>query len=183
MSTIYLVHGFNVKDGGDGSVGTLRRSLEISGHKVVLVQYGWMHRFRVRMCTKGVANVFASMAEPDSVVIAHSNGANVVHAAAEAGAKFKHVFLINPALDAGKDIPNADKVHVFYAPSDPWTRIARWIPFSDWGRQGQVGYTGTDPRYKHTNLDDLADKEVGHSGIFADVFARSLMLVIIKGEL
>ena len=183
MSHIYLVHGFNVKDGGDATIGTLRRALEHAGHTVTPVKYGWMHRLRVRMCTKGVARMFASLASPDSVVIAHSNGANVVHAAAKFGVHFEHVFLINPALDADMDIPNADKVTVFYAPSDPWTRAARWIPFSKWGRQGQVGYTGEDDRYTSIDIDELSSKKLGHSGVFADTYARALVLIIIKGLL
>jgi hypothetical protein len=184
MSLIYLVHGFNVKDDGAGSVGTLTRSLEAGGHTVKLVTYGWMQRLRVRACTKGVAKVFASMVEPNSVVIAHSNGANVVNAAAEFGAVFEHVFLINPALDEDIAIPFARRVTVFHAPSDGWTRLARWIPFSDWGRQGQVGYTGDDDRYINVDLDFLSGGEkLGHSGVFKDVAIRTTMTAIIKGEL
>ena len=181
MSTIYLVHGFNVKDGGDATIGTLRQALEHAGNTVIMVKYGWMHRMRVRMCTKGVARMFASMAKPNSVVVAHSNGANVVHAAAGFGVHFKHVFLINPALDADMDIPNADRVTVFHAPSDPWTRAARWIPFSKWGRQGQIGYTGTDTRYTSVDLDALSGEKLGHSGVFASTYARALVLITIKG--
>jgi pimeloyl-ACP methyl ester carboxylesterase len=184
MSTIYLVHGFNVKDGGRRTVGSLKPILEGYGHKVVPVKYGWMHRFRVRACTNGVASTFASMVEPDSIVIAHSNGANVVHsAAADHDAKFKHVFLINPALDADMDIPNADKVTVFYAPSDPWLRLARWIPFSRWGRQGQIGFTGKSDHHEQINLDLLAGHEVLHSGIFSQWFDRELLTHVITGEL
>lgn len=184
MSMIYLLHGFNVKDGGAGSVGTLVRSLEDGGHTVKMVTYGWMQRFRVRACTEGVAQTFACMAVKNSIVIAHSNGANVVNAAAEAGAVFKHVFLINPALDEGIAIPNARRVTVFHAPSDGWTRLARWIPFSDWGRQGQVGYTGDDERYVNVDLDFLSGGEkLGHSGVFKDVAVRTTMTAIIKGAL
>jgi hypothetical protein len=183
MSTVYLVHGFNVKDGGDASVGRLRGSLASYGHKVIPIKYGWMHRLRVRMCTVGVAKTFASMVEPGASVIAHSNGANIVHAAAVAGAVFENVFLINPALDADMDIPHARFIHVFYAKSDPWTRLARWIPFSNWGRQGQVGFTGDDSRYSSTDLDTLTGTKNGHSGIFSTKRGRSWLVQMIRGGL
>jgi hypothetical protein len=123
------------------------------------------------------------MAEPGSSVIAHSNGANVVHAAAKAGAVFRNVFLINPALDADVSIPNAAYVHVFYSSSDPWTKLARWIPFSPWGRQGQVGFLGDDPRYESTDLDVLTGTKNGHSGIFSTKLGIAWLTAMIRGGL
>lgn len=182
MSTVYLLHGFNVKDGGAGSTGKLRAGLERAGHTVKEIKYGWFQRVRVRMCNSSIARVLASMADKDSILIAHSNGCAIAYAAAKFGAPFRHVFLINPALDAKLEIPHVEKVHVFYALSDPWTKLARWIPWSPWGRQGAVGFTGTARagKYKQTELDELAGEEVGHSGIFNHT--RKL-LSIITGEI
>ena len=182
MSTVYLLHGFNVKDGGAGSTGKLRAGLEAAGFTVKEIKYGWMNRVRVRLCNKSVAHVLADMADNDSILIAHSNGCSIAYSAAEFGAPFKHVFLINPALDVDKEIPNVRNVHVFYAHSDPWTKLARWIPFSNWGRQGAIGFTGVavEGKYKQTELDELIGEEVGHSGIFSH---PETLVNIITGEL
>jgi len=184
MATVYLIHGFNVSDGGKASTGSLRKGLEAEGHTVKEIKYGWMGRVRVRMCNKSLAQAIADMAEDDSVVIAHSNGASIVYSAAKFGAPFKQVFLINPALDQNKEIPNVDSVHVFHSFSDPWTKVAQWIPFSNWGKQGAVGFTGDAPegKYRQTELDALTGEFTGHSGIF-DSSIRSHLLNIITGEI
>ena len=173
MAKIYLIHGFNVSDEGKTSTGTLRPLLEMSGHDVSEIHYGWFGRLRVRLCNKSVARTVADLVEPGSYVIAHSNGATIALLAAKYGAPFKGVILINPALNSQLEVPHVEKVHVFYAPSDPWTKIARYIPASIWGSQGATGYTGPDEagRYTQTNLDKLTGAEVGHSGIF-ETFTR-----------
>jgi len=184
MSTFYLLHGFNVKDGGLATTGSLRNKLEDAGHTVREIKYGWMGRVKVRLCNKSLARAIADMAEPDSYLIAHSNGAAIAYWACEFGAPFKQVFLINPALDAEMEMPNVSKVRVFHALSDPWTKLARWIPFSVWGRQGAVGYTGLDldDRYHQTELDALTGEKVGHSGIFKTSALRSKLINIILGD-
>ena len=185
MSTIYLIHGFNVTDGGKGTTGSLKNGLENAGHTVREIKYGWMGRIRVRLCNNGLAKALADMAEEDSIVVAHSNGCAIAYKAALYGAPFKQVFLINPALDADKEVPNVRKVHVFHALSDPWARLAKWIPYSIWGNQGQVGFTGEaeEGKYKQTELDSLAGKAVGHSGIFGNWLLRAKLLKIITGEI
>ena len=137
-----------------------------------------MGRVRVRLCNTSVARVLADMADDDSIVIAHSNGCAIAYKAALYGAPFKHAILINPALDADKEIPNVRKVTVCYAPSDPWTRLARFIPLSDWGRQGQIGFTGqaVHGKYWQYNLDKVCGTEVHHSGAF-DHHAKLLTLI------
>lgn len=187
MSNIYLIHGFNVKDGGASTTGTLRSGLEAEGHTVKEVKYGYMHRLRVRLCNKSVAHTIADMAEDGSYIVAHSNGCAIAYLAAlySTANKFKKVFLINPALDSNLEIPNVDKVHVFHAQSDPWTRLARWIPFSRWGRQGQVGYTG-DARvgkYTQTPLDQVFGEKMYHSGVFETQKRRQFIEQTINWEI
>ena len=184
MSTYYLLHGFNVKDGGAATTGSLREGLEAAGHTVKELRYGWMGRIRVRLCNKSLARALADLVEEDSILIAHSNGCAIAYWACLFGAKFDKVFLLNPALDAEKEIPNIRKVHVFHALSDPWTRLARWIPFSVWGRQGAVGYTGLDleGKYRHTELDRLAGESMYHSGIFETQLLRVKLIDIILGD-
>lgn len=183
MSKYYLLHGFNVKDGGAATTGSLRPALEAAGHEVVELRYGWMGRMRVRLCNESLARALADLVEEGSNLIAHSNGAAIAYLACKHGAKFDKVFLINPALDAEKEMLNIRKVHVFHSLSDPWTRLARWIPFSPWGRQGAIGYTGVDldNKYRHTELDRLTGEKTGHSGIFKSTL-RSKLTNIILGD-
>ena len=181
MAHVYLIHGFNVRDGGKNTTGTLRNQIEEAGHTVEEIHYGFFHRWRVRWCNRGVARAVSSMARKDSYVIAHSNGAAIVYLAAKFGAPFKHVFLINPALNSKLEIPNVEKVDVFYSESDFWTGLAKFIPASLWGSQGRVGYKGEDEegRYSQTELDKLAGREVGHSGIFETHTSRRRLLQVI----
>jgi len=187
MSNIYLIHGFNVKDGGASTTGSLREGLEVAGHTVKELQYGWMGRVRVRLCNGSVGRVLADMAEDDSYLVAHSNGCAIAYLAALHAPPntFKKVFLINPALDAKLEIPNVNKVHVLYAQSDPWTRLARYIPFSRWGRQGQVGFTGDAKlgKYTQTEMDGVFGEKMYHSGVFATKRTRRFVEQTINWEI
>jgi pimeloyl-ACP methyl ester carboxylesterase len=176
-----------VKDGGAATTGSLKAGLERAGHTVKDVKYGWMGGVRVRMCNASVGRVMADMADTDSYLVAHSNGAAIAYLAALHAPPntFKKVFLINPALDSNLEIPNVNKVHVLYAQSDPWTRLARWIPFSRWGRQGQVGFTGDarKGKYTQTELDEAFGKEMGHSGVFETQRTRQFVEQTINWEI
>ena len=183
MKTIYLVHGFNVRDGGDATVNMLIPGLIAQGHKVRSIKYGHVGRLGVRACNDNTAATIASTVEPNSVIIAHSNGAALVYEAAQLGARFSDVFLINPALDNTKEIANAKRTTVFYAPSDPWTKLAKWIPFSNWGNMGATGYRGLNEFIVNINLDKLVDGIMKHSGIFQSVHGRPKLLKVIRGML
>lgn len=187
MSTIYLVHGFNVKDDGRATTGSLRKYLEESGHTVRELRYGWMGRVRVRLCNASVARVLANLADPGSYIVAHSNGAAIAYLAAEyaIASTFKGVFLINPALDSDLEIPNVDKVHVFYSESDKWTSISKWIPWSKWGDQGKKGFTGDaeKEKYRQTELDSTFGHEMEHSGIFKSKRGRKFLTDTINWEI
>lgn len=171
---VYLIHGFNVKDDGASTVGSIRGLLEADGFDVTEITYGWFHRMRVRLCNKGIASVIADLVEPDSTCIAHSNGGALAYLACEMGAPFKNVVLVNPALNRHlKMAEHVEKVQVWYAPHDKWTGLARWIPNSIWGAMGRLGFQGEDPRV--TQFDE--EKEFGrfedeHSGMWKSTHAR-----------
>lgn len=186
MSHFYLIHGFNERAEGHESVGMLRRGLEERGHTAVLVRYGWVHRIRVRLCNSCLAKAIASLVnQKPGHVIAFSNGAAITYKAAKEGAMWDRAFLINPALNAKLAIPHVRKVDVFYSKSDHWTKLARFIPASIWGRQGAIGYTGDDPegRYSQLELDKLAGRETKHGGILDTHHDRELLLSIIQASL
>jgi len=173
----FIVHGFNVKDDGHGSVDKIKRHLrkQQPDREIRDIDYGWMHRARVRLCNKNVARTIASMVAPGSNVIAHSNGAALVYYAAKFGAMWNHVTLINPALDSGLAIKNARSVHVWYDPSDPWVSLATYIPWSIWGRQGRTGYTGDNSRTQSFNMYQIFKKKHYHSGVFSNPEALDLI--------
>lgn len=185
MARFYLIHGFNERGEGKDTVGRMRNGLERMGHEVKLIRYGWMHRVRVRLCNTCLAKAIASMVKPGSHVIAFSNGAAITYKAIKAGAPFDRVFLVNPALNAKLAIPRVRSVHVFYSPSDPWTKIARYIPASIWGHQGATGYSGPDEegRYTQVDLDKLAHQETKHGGIFDTTVGRARLLHAIQNSL
>jgi hypothetical protein len=164
MSTIYLIHGFNVDDEGRGTVGWMKPILEEAGHKVVMIKYGWLWRVRVRLCNSRLAKVISSMAEPRSIAIGHSNGCDLIHRACMEGAPFKSVILFNPALDNDTKFPEQlSNISVFYSANDKATSLAKWIPFSKWGNMGTVGYRGEDPRVVNFNEEDITRKKMRHS--------------------
>ena len=183
MSTIYLLHGFNVRDGGDGTVNKLIPYLTGHGYNVKSIKYGHVGRFGVRFFNDNTAATIASTIEPHSIIIAHSNGAALVYEAAKLGARFSQVFLINPALDSTKDIANTEWTTVFHSPTDMWTRLAAWIPFSNWGSMGAVGFRGARCTGNHIsfNLDVLLHDRVGHSGVFKKNAYVAKLAKIIRG--
>lgn len=185
LSTIYLVHGFNVRDGGKSTTGTLQQALYATGYNVVQVGYGHIGRMGVRACNDNIARMLASVVTKDDYVVAHSNGAAITYDAGKYGMKSKGVFLLNPALDAKKQIKGTDAVRVFHSPSDPWTRLAKWIPFSSWGNQGQVGYTAValNDKYRHTNSDVVFGGDTGHSGIFYGSLRPNVIAGIIREDI
>ena len=172
---VYLIHGFNIKDDGATTTGTIKTLLENHGFNVTEIRYGFFHRIRVRLCNKGLAHVIADLVEPGSTCIAHSNGAAIAYLACEYGAPFKNVTLVNPALD--KTLQLADQVEniqVWYAPHDKWTGLAKYIPNSVWGAMGRVGYKGPpDDRIIQYNEEEILGRfQNEHSGIFSSTVAR-----------
>ncbi len=160
MRTCYLIHGFNVGDAGKGTTDLLRPELEGMGLKVMEVDYGWFGLLRVRLCNEAVARTLASLAEPDSVAVGHSNGCAIAHRAAQYGAPFGRMFYINPALDRDAELAEqVDRLTVFYSESDSAVKASRWRPWSRWGDMGAVGYQGpADSRIVSVDEEQLVNE-------------------------
>lgn len=166
---VYLIHGFNVSDGGASTTDSIRPYLEAEGITVRELDYGHFFRVKVRLCNEGLAKMIANLVKPGSSCIAHSNGGALAYLACEFGAPFKNVILVNPALDSDKAIAKqVENVQVWYSPNDKWTKLAKYVPFSPWGSQGHTGYTGPlDSRYEQFNEDLLLGRSKDeHSGIW-----------------
>lgn len=173
---IHSIHGFNVDDEGAATTDTLTPLFEELGYTVQEHNYPDFFLIRKRLCNPAMGSMVAGMVKPGDAVIAHSNGCAIAYLAAKAGAKFGHVTLINPALNSKLAIPNADTVDVWYSPSDPWTNLAQYIPWSIWGAQGRTGYTGKERMYRQFNEDKFFNNEMKHSGVFADPKKRLLLV-------
>lgn len=162
-----LAHGFNVVDGGKGSTDKFVGPLCASGHEVSQADYGWTFLFTVRFFNKKIAREkVLPLVRPGSIGIGHSNGCALLAYAAEMGAPFSTVILINPALDSDYAFPAQVKnVLVIYNEKDFWIRLAKLLLLHKWGAQGRKGFTGIDARYTQYSSYKLWGVE-GHSEVF-----------------
>ncbi len=178
---IYLIHGFNEKAKGSTTVGRLHMPLEVAGYSPKLVSYGYKELLGVSLCNGGLASMFAAVCRPGSTIIAFSNGCDITYRALEMGAAASKVVFINPALDRDKALAYQVKnIQVWHSPSDPWTGLARYIPFSDWGAQGKEGPSFEDERYEVVNADKFFGGETRHGGVFRNHRISRLSKELIK---
>jgi len=171
-TSVILAHGYNDAGEGKGNVDLLIPSIEGLGLKPVEVNYGLTMRLGVRLCNKRMSSALSKLVPKGSIGIGHSNGATLLWLAANYGASFKRLILVNPALDSNVSIPKQlERVDVFYDPKDPWPSLARFIPFSPWGAMGTRGYNGPDKRvFNHKH-------HYGHSGLFRCQPDRIIQLI------
>lgn len=165
-----LVHGFNVRDKGAGSIDRMEPYLRARNFQVAQFDYGWLFLLGVRLKTRKHARRLAAMSETGDVAIGHSNGCNLIIEAAWRGARFKRVVFINPALDSDTPLPpQIDRCDVWHSPSDKAVRFARFLWFHSWGQMGAVGYTGESSRYRNFDKEnDFARSSDSHSDVFSD---------------
>ena len=173
----FLVHGFNVSDGGMSSVRTMIPFLEETDITPITVNYGYFGLLKVKFKNDNIARQLCAAVQAaycwyDEVyVIGHSNGCAIMHMAAQLeGFRSDGFVYINPALK--KCSPRHASVkfrHVWHSPSDIAVRLARKLPFADvWGEMGAKGYTGIEDENtvnfnKETDFMLSSDK---HSDVF-----------------
>lgn len=168
----WILHGFNVRDGGAGSVDKLIPALVGADFEVEEFDYGWLGPVGVDLLDGRLARLLAKLVHPGDVCVAHSNGCCIAQLAAEAGAPFAVMTFISPALDRDAVLPpQVGARHVWHTPSDEWVTKARWIPFVKWGDMGAVGYIGPTDGGRTVNFNGealLGVKPILHSGWFAE---------------
>lgn len=167
---IVLIHGFNVRDGGAGTVDKLVPFLEEAGHEVDKdeADYGWFGLWAVRFRKASAVRRIAKALEHADAVISHSNGSNYEHKALKAlnGRGCYRVIRLSPALNRTTGAAkNVGRCYVYHTLSDVWTWLSGWLPWHPWGRQGWRGYLGRDDRIVNR---DFSDTIRGHSGWFDD---------------
>ena len=166
-----LVHGFNVRDDGVGTIGRLQPYLTARGWDSIIFKMGWMDLLQVYIQNRRHAKRLAEAAVNarklghEVIAIGHSNGCAVIHLATERyNAPFSRIVYLNPALDNDKvPGPQVERCDVWYSPSDLTVKLATWLPASDWGNMGSVGYCGSDPRMHNHNKEKMAVHSDGHS--------------------
>ena len=149
-----LVHGFNVHDGGRGSVGKLRPFFASKGIPYLLLDYGFFNLIKTYTSNKKVAKQLAESVktakvnDPTSkvVVVGHSNGCAIIYLACKHyNAPIDKAVFINPALESDVTRPESLKsLDVWYSPSDKPVKWAKLLPWHIWGDMGRVGYTGSE---------------------------------------
>jgi len=161
---IVLVHGFNVKDDGDSTINRLEQYVD--KRNVLQGDYGYFGLWGVRFFNKSIAKTIAGMTPPHSIGVGHSNGCAILTRAAEYGAKFDRLILINPALEKDRQFaPHLKRIDIFHNLSDTTVSVSKWLPFHVWGEMGRTGYQGNDQRVFNHETGELFGA-TGHSGVF-----------------
>lgn len=151
MPTVYFVHGFNVRDGGDGTVGKLMPSFEEMGMSSKLFSYGWIGPMGVWFLNPRIVKQLIPLIQEGDCGVAHSNGCVVLLMASIYGAPFSSFIFINPALDSNiiQAPKHVKKILVIHNEGDYPVQMAAWLralmPWAQigdalWGDMGARGY-------------------------------------------
>jgi alpha-beta hydrolase superfamily lysophospholipase len=165
---IILVHGIHASE-GKSNVRKLVPPLQQAGFDTVVFEYGFIRFFMARFLNDSLAKRLKSIALPGDIIVAHSNGCDITHRAANSGADFGGVVFINPALDPDRTT-RAPWADIYYNAGDHITWFAKLLPFHSWGEMGSIGYTGRAANHTNYNTGDfpLMPKCDGHLDIFRE---------------
>lgn len=163
MARVVFLHGWNVKDGGEGTVDTLVPFFNEWGWDTDKdeADYGFIFWRMLSIVgralfTKKIIKRIVPALEKADLIITHSNGANFATRALKLLPEEMHntkvVVHFSPALNKKTKIPPAVKSQlVVHTRHDKAVKAAKFLLLSNWGNMGAVGYMGYDQR--NTNLD------------------------------
>jgi len=181
----FLLHGFNVRDGGKSTVGRLLPVLP-NAH---IWPYGWLGLFGVRLFNGRIAKMLSASLTDGCVVIAHSNAAAIVQRALQLDGcpDIERIVLIRPALDANAVFGDkVERVDVFHHADDVPVSMSRFIPFHEWGSMGSTGYEGGELHVLNHDSARLFGEYAGHHSAFANesfgVFSKYLVKLLGLGD-
>lgn len=171
----WLIHGFNVSDGGRASVGRLM--LHLPGD-VRILSYGWTGLLGLKWANRRAIKKLKRVVKPGDRLVAHSNGCLIAWQAAELfGTQLSAVVCINPALRRDTRWPPGLPVLCLSNSTDWVVQLGRvWgrlfpvdgIEAQGWGAAGRYGFTGPDPLVSNWDTAeawwDVPTR--GHSGVF-----------------
>lgn len=136
--TTFLIHGFNVSDGGKGSIGRLAPHLN---GDIVTVDYGWTGVVTLRCTNREVVADLMRKVKPGDVLIGHSNGALICwEIAMRLKDRLAGVVVINPAMRRDTRWPDGLPVLCLANSTDWVVQLGRI-----WSRAVDVSYTGIVP--------------------------------------
>jgi len=171
----HLIHGFNVWDGGKGSVGTLAPYFRFGDQLPDLHSYGLVGVLLLRWRTKqAVEEILPSILDGD-VLVCHSHGCLIAWKLIQAGAKPGAVICIQPAMRRDTVWPEDIPVLCFYNEDDwvvslgrIWGRFASvanpWLDRHGWGAAGRHGFDQESIDNRSTLKGPTPAS--GHSGFF-----------------
>lgn len=173
--TAWLLHGFNVSDGGTDTVGLLEPYLPGTER---IIDHGWAGPITVASVNDDAVAELVSRAKPGDVVIGHSNGCLIAWRAAQQ-VRFGAVVTINPALRRDTLWPHGMPVLNLYNSTDwvvqlgrIWGRLvtATGLETLGWGAAGRYGFTSgqSDVCNLDTHAPYWPHPVSGHSGVFRD---------------
>lgn len=173
--TTWLVHGFNVWDGGRASIGRLLPYLDGDAQ---MHDYGWTGALGLHWANRRAVKALSRKVRPGDTIVAHSNGCLIAWELAQA-VPLASVVCINPALRRDTRWPVGLPVLCLHNSTDWVVQLGRWwgrlFPFDGietqgWGAAGRYGFTA--PHLRLLNIDTAMgqwDKPVkGHSGVFGE---------------
>lgn len=172
---VLLIHGFNVWDGGQQTVGELRGYFAALGCPYHILNYGHFGLLDTRFKNDNVARQtaeFINNSKQPVIVVSHSNGSTITYLSITLyGAKPAHCVFINPALKNDVIFPeHCPTVDVWHSPSDQPVKISKLLPasnFRPWGEMGSTGYIGNDKRVRNFNKEsNFAVSSKEHSDVF-----------------
>lgn len=149
---VHLIHGFNVSDGGRGSIGNLQSALRAASLTPVLHDYGWTGPLRLRLRNRSVVRKLLAEIEPGEAVAAHSNGALICRRLVlEDPHRLSAAVLIQPCVRRDLIWPAQLRLLCLHNPYDyavqlgrMWGRLSTLVtPFSPhgWGAAGYYGFS------------------------------------------
>jgi len=167
-SDVFLLHGFNVRDGGKSTVGRLVEFLPNSR----VFSYGWLGLIGVYLLNGFIARRLVRVLTAGCTVVAHSNGADIIHRALQLDECLfvDRVVLIRPALDCDAVFGGrVGRVDVFHHEDDVPVGFAKYLPCSSWGNMGEVGYEGSEQHVVNHDS-ELLFGDASHSAFAGGAF-------------
>lgn len=173
---VHFFHGFNVFDGGKGSIDKMIPFFESQGYEVVQHDYGWTGLLMLRWKNdEAVEKALESVSEND-IIVGHSNGCLIAWKLSQRLSEPLKIITIQAALRRDTDWGEAD-VLCLYNDKDwvvslgrVWGRFVSVAnPFKNrhgWGSAGRYGFDNKSVKNVNTNQGPFP--ATGHGGIFHD---------------
>ena len=170
--TTWLIHGFNVRDMGKGSIDKLLHYIPNS----LDYDYGYVGLISLKKVNRRTINEFLEVIKPGDTIVAHSNGCLIAYQIAER-IPIDAIVCINPALRRDTIWPEntavlclANKTDWIVELGRIWARLVSLgcIKTHGWGSAGRHGFTSDQPNVKNWHTDDWfwLYPVTGHSGLF-----------------